>query len=148
MSLEDWLRNGWLTEHKTSKEEITDLFRLIDRDLRDCQASGLSPDWKLNIAYNAALQSAKAALAAAGYRAQREAHHYRIIHSLEYTVQASERLIVQLDLFRKKRNISDYERAGTISDQEVHEMIDLAKSLRKMVEKWLEKNFSEIVVKK
>lgn len=148
MSLKDWLRNGWLIEHKTSKEEITDLFRLIDRDISDCQASGLSSDWKLNIAYNAALQSAKAALAAAGYRAPREAHHYRIIHSLEYTVQAKERLIVQLDLFRKKRNISDYERAGTISDQEVHEMIDLARSLREMVEKWLRKNYPDLVQKK
>jgi hypothetical protein len=148
MSLEEWLRNGWLTEHRTSREEISDLFRLIDRDLKDCQPSALSSDWKLNIAYNAALQSAKAALAAAGYRATREAHHYRIIHSLEHTVQADQKLIVQLDLFRKKRNISDYERAGTISDQEVHEMIDLAKALREMVVKWLRKNYPELVLKK
>ena len=46
------------------------------------------------------------------------------------------------------RNISDYERAGTISDQEVHEMIDLAKALREMVEKWLRKNYPELVLKK
>ncbi|MFC2165410.1 HEPN domain-containing protein [Acidobacteriota bacterium] len=147
MSLEEWLRNGWLTAHKTSREEIFDLFRLIDRDLRDCQASALSPDWKLNIAYNAALQSAKTALGAAGYRAPREAHHYRTIHSLEHTVQADQKFIVKLDLFRKKRNISDYERAGTISDQEVDELIDLAKSLRDMVEKWLRKNYPDFFKK-
>ena len=46
------------------------------------------------------------------------------------------------------RNISDYERAGTISDQEVHEMIDLAKALREMVENWLRKNSPELVLKK
>jgi hypothetical protein len=148
MSLEEWLRNGWLTEHRTSREEISDLFRLIDRDLKDCKSSALSSDWKLNIAYNAALQSAKAALAAAGYRATREAHHFRIIHSLEHTVQADQKLIVQFDLFRKKRNISDYERAGTISNQEVYEMIDLAKTLREIVEKWLRKNYPELVLKK
>lgn len=148
MSLEDWLRNGWLTEHRTSREEISDLFKLINRDLKDCQASSLSQDWKLNIAYNAALQSAKAALAAAGYRAPREALHFRIIHSLAHTVQADHRTILRLDLFRKKRNISDYERAGTISDQEVLEMIDLAKSLRVIVNKWIGKNYPELLLKK
>jgi len=147
MSLEDWLQNGWLTEHSASREEISDLFRLIDRDLKDCQTSALSEDWKLTIAYNAALQSAKAALAAAGYRATRKSHLYRIICSLEYTVEADRELIVLLDLFRKKRNISDYERAGAISDQEVQEAIGLAKSLRKTVEKWLRENHPELPLK-
>lgn len=45
------------------------------------------------------------------------------------------------------RNISDYERAGTISDQEVHEMIDLAKALREMVEKWLRRNYPVLNLK-
>ena len=67
MSLEDWLSNSWLTEHKTSPREIKDLLDVADRDITDCQLSQLSADWKLNIAYNAALQTATAALAAAGY---------------------------------------------------------------------------------
>lgn len=46
----------------------------------------MSPDWKLNIAYNAALQAATAALAASGYRAAREQHHYRTIQSLAHTL--------------------------------------------------------------
>jgi len=37
--------------------------------------AGLDPDWRLNIAYNAALHSATAALAAEGYRATRESYH-------------------------------------------------------------------------
>ncbi len=40
-------------------------------------------------------------------------------------------------MFRKKRNISDYLRAGEVSDQEVTEMIALAKKLRKKVEEWI-----------
>ena len=63
MSLKDWLKNGWLVEHKTSPQEITDLLGVMDRDLADCETPGLSPDWRLNIAYNAALQAATAALA-------------------------------------------------------------------------------------
>ncbi len=39
MSLTDWLNNGWLVEHKTSPQEIADLFGVADRDLTDCQAA-------------------------------------------------------------------------------------------------------------
>ena len=46
----------------------------------------VSDDWRFAIAYNAALQAATAALAAAGYRASRENHHYRVIQSLELTL--------------------------------------------------------------
>jgi hypothetical protein len=49
MSLEDWLRNGWLVEHKTGAGEITELLALADRDLADCRVQGLSADWRLNI---------------------------------------------------------------------------------------------------
>ncbi len=144
MSLRDWLRNGWLIEHQTSLQEITDLLGLADRDLTECQIPGLSPDWRLNIAYNAALQAATAALAAAGYRAGRESHHYRVIQSLAHTIKADAGLIAQLDRFRKKRNIGGYERAGMTSDQEVKEMLALAQKLRNDVEEWLGANHPEL----
>ena len=137
MTLINWLKNRWLTEHVTNHQEITELLEIADRDLKDCQASELSADWKLSIAYNAALQAATAALAAAGYRAGREAHHYRIIQSLVHTIQAEASLVNQFDKFRKKRNIGGYERAGATSDQEAGEMITLASKLRKDVEEWL-----------
>lgn len=35
MSLNDWLRYGWLVEHEPSAGEIRDLFAVIDRDLRN-----------------------------------------------------------------------------------------------------------------
>lgn len=130
MSLKDWLKNGWLIEHRTSPQEIKDLLSVVDRDLADSRASGLSPDGRLNISYNAALQAAHAALAACGYRSSRDAHHYRVIQSLAYTIEADAMLIIQFDKFRKKRNIGGYERAGLVSDQEAGEMFSLAKRLR------------------
>ncbi|MEK6709462.1 MAG: hypothetical protein AABZ64_02675 [Nitrospinota bacterium] len=145
MSLKDWLADGWLREHRTSPEEIRDLLGVADRDLADCQAPGLSPDWRLNIAYNAALQAATAALAASGFRPSREAHHYRAIQSLAHTVGAESRLIVQLDQFRKKRNIGEYERAGAVSEQEAKEMTALARALRRDVEKWLRAEHPELM---
>ena len=145
MSLEDWLRNRWLVEHKTSPTEIAELMAIADRDLADCQVQGLSPDWRLNIAYNAALQAATAALAACGYRAAREAHHYRVIQSLALTIGADTTLVRQFELFRKKRNIGGYERAGTVSDQEAKEMIALAERIRREVLDCLKSNHPELL---
>ena len=137
MSLRDWLRNGWLTEHETTRQEIADLLSVVDRDLSDCQSSGLSADWRLGIAYNAALQVAIAGLAAEGCRVARESHHFRAIQSLAFTLGCDAALTAQLEAFRKKRNISDYERAGAVSAQEAGEMIDLAKRLRDGLVRWL-----------
>jgi hypothetical protein len=137
MSLKDWSTNGWLVEHKTSPAEIAELLEIAHRDLTDCRIEGLSADWKLNIAYNAALQATTAALAACGYRASRYAHHYRIIQSLVLTIGADPSLVQKLDAFRKKRNISGYDRVGMVSDQEATEMISLAERIEEDIISWL-----------
>ena len=126
MSLKNWLSNGWLTEHKSSRQEIGDLLAIAERDLEQALTPGLSPDWRLNIAYNAALQMAVAALAAVGFRARKDNKHYRVIQSLAFTIGLDSDLVLLFDQFRKKRNISDYERAGMVSDQEASEMYALA----------------------
>jgi hypothetical protein len=148
MSLKDWLKSGWVVEHKSSPREIADLFKAADRDLSDCRASGLSSDWKLNIAYSAALHMATAALAAAGFRSARDSHHYRTIQSLSFTIGADTVLISQFDQFRKKRNIGVYEIAGAVSDLEADAMVSLAIKLRKDVEESLRANHPELFRKK
>jgi uncharacterized protein (UPF0332 family) len=145
MSLTEWLSSGWLVEHRSSRQEIRELLGIADRDLADCQTKGLSPDSQLSLAYNAALQLATAALAAAGYRAAREAHHYRAIQSLACTIGAKADLVAEFDRFRKKRNISDYERAGAVSAEEAKEMLALAMMLRKTVSEWLKKKHPELL---
>ncbi len=104
----------------------------------------MSPEWRLNIAYNAALQVATAALAACGYRAAREAHHFRVIHSLGLTIGAKEALIRRFDAFRKKRNVGAYERMGTVSDQESTEMFEPAGDLHEKVVIWLRSHHPEL----
>ena len=139
-NLKDWLKFGWFKEHKASRQEIADLFAVADRDLAACKTSGLHNDWRFNIAYNAALQLASAALAAAGYQAERSNHHYRVIESLGLTLGVDAATIKLFDTFRKKRNISDYERTGGVSDLEADEMRRLAERLRVDVEVWIRKN--------
>jgi hypothetical protein len=145
MSLSAWLSYGWLIEHEPSAAEIQDLLALVERDLGDSGVPHLSPDWRLNIAYNAALQAATAALAAAGYRASREAHHYRAIQSLALTIGSPSSVIARLDLFRKKRNLGGYERAGAVSDQEAAEMRELAQEIAREVRRWLDENRPDLM---
>jgi len=137
MSLEDWRSNGWVSAHESSPQEIKDLLAISDRDLKDCQSEGLSADWRFNIAYNALLQAATAALAAAGYRAGRDAHHYRILQSLEFTAGPDVSVLRHLDAFRKKRNLAGYDRIGAVSDLEVREIIRTARTIRRQVETWI-----------
>ena len=49
-------------------------------------------------------------------------------------------MVRKLDLFRKKRNITDYERADTVSDIEAEEMRKLAEQLRISVQAFLRKH--------
>ena len=138
MSLKDWHQAAWLVEHETSPREIGDLFALSDRDLESASASELSPDWKHNIAYSAALSCAAIALAASGYRPARGQHHYRLIHSIPLTIGSEmEETARFLEAARKKRNVGIYERAGVISEGEAMEMLSLAKGLRRQVEDWI-----------
>ena len=145
MTLEQYLENKWLVGHQSSKDEILRLLLLIERDLSDCSVSKISPDWRLAIAYNAALQCANTALLAAGYRVARgSSHHYMAIESLEYTLSPGSGVIRTLDAFRKKRNISDYERAGTVSEKEVQELYGLASGLFISLKDWLKKEHPEL----
>ena len=145
MSFRDWQRNSWLVEHQTSAEEITALLAIVERDLANAKVAGLSDDWRLNIAYNAALQAATAALAAAGFRAAREQHHYRTIQSLALTIGWPALKVDGFDRFRKKRNIIGYASAGVVSEQEAREMHQLAAGLRDDVLAWLGKRHPKLL---
>jgi hypothetical protein len=145
MSLQSWLQNSWLGRHTTSAEEIANLLRISDRDLAACKAKELPADWKLAIAYNAGLQAATAALAAAGYRASRDNHHYRVIQSLEFTIAADRKQVDAFDGFRKKRNVSSYDLSGAVSEKEAAEMLRLATAIRSAVEKWIRTTRPELI---
>jgi len=147
MTLKDWLNNGWLVEHKTSPQEINQFLSLAESDLKNSDVAGLDLDWQLKIAYSAALCLANAALAASGFRATHDNSHHRIIGSLAHTIGAEKRLVDTFDAFRKKRNISQYETAGMVSDTEAREMKALARELERRVTACLKTNHPELLPK-
>ena len=54
-------------------------------------------------------------------------------------------MIDHLDGFRKMRNVSDYERAGVVSEQAAEELLTLAKQLQKIVIEWLQSKYPELL---
>lgn len=145
MTLLDWLQNAWLLPHEVSPSEVRELLPVVDRDLQSAVVPHLSDDWRLAIAYNAALQAAAAALAVAGYRVPTGQHHVRLIRSLQHTIGADPAIVRQLDRFRRKRNVSEYQRAGTVSHEEVRQMLDLAVRIRAAVVAWIEAQHPEML---
>ena len=144
VSLADWLANRWIVAHQPTAEEVADLFAVVDRDLVDAAIPRLSADWRLGIAYNAALQLATLALAAAGYRPGRERAHERAILSLRDTVGIAAKTVDLLDAIRRKRNQISYEHAGTTSAGEAAELYDVVTALRGDVVRWLRKKHAAL----
>jgi len=113
--------------------------------MADAQVDTISVDRKFATAYNAALTLSIAALAASGYRPAGEGHHYWAIQSLAFTLQLDAETVEKFNKFRRKRNITNYERSGSVSEKEVSEMLELARSLQMALETWLKKNHPELL---
>ena len=147
MSLELWANNAWLREHKTSVQEVTNLLFLVERDLSDSAMLEISLDWRFNIVYNAGLQLATVVLYASGYRSGRgESKHYRVIQTIPHVLGYEFRAIRDyLDSCRRKRNISEYDAVGTISEKEVKDLTNIVKDFKAKVEKWLSLNHPDLI---
>jgi uncharacterized protein (UPF0332 family) len=147
MSLNDWQKNGWLQPHRTSREEVQNILQIINRDLRDNQLPELSLDWRFAISYNAALQCCTIALYCKGFKSGRgQSEHYRVIQSLPLTMgEKYNEMRDYLNACRAKRNISDYDAAGTISKQEVRELSEAAQELYNDLNIWLKNKYPQYV---
>jgi hypothetical protein len=123
VTLQRYLENSWLQRHETSPQEITELLAIADRDIGQSQTPGLGPEWRLSIAYNAALQLATAVLAAAGYRAERQNKHQRTIECLAFTLGLERRAIDFFDVCRRKRHSNVYDQVGAGLEKGVRSLL-------------------------
>lgn len=136
-----------MREYKTSAQEITDVLALVERDLADAARQEVSTDWRFNIAYNAGLQLATLVLYAAGYRAGRgESKHYRVIQAIPLVMgEQFSTLRDYLDNCRRKRNVSEYDAVGTVSEKEAEDLISAVQEFKIEVEHWLRSNHGELL---
>ncbi|MBN1274257.1 MAG: hypothetical protein JXB26_18500 [Candidatus Aminicenantes bacterium] len=147
MSLDDWEQAGWLRKYETSAKEISNLLSLVGRDLKDSLQEEISLDWRFNIAYNAALQLATLILYSSGYRTGRgESKHYRVIQAISLIMGNQLNPIRDyLDSCRRKRNTSEYDAVGTVSEKEFNDLIRTARDFKIQVIDWLRKNHPDLI---
>jgi len=124
--------------HQTSRQELDDLRAVIRRDL--------SEDRRFATAYNAALQTAKMAIACAGYRVGAVPGHHTI--SFECAGLAlgkqADGLVGFFDVSRRKRNIIDYTGVQIATPTETAEVLGRAQDFSAMVETWIQANYPQL----
>jgi hypothetical protein len=142
MSLHKWAEYGWLRREETSPDEIQRLLKVVDRDLADSAVDKISDDLRFIAALGAALVCATIPLRASGYRTTTgRGQHEKTIESLEFTVEASSKIIQALKTLSRKRNAANYDMADAISEQDLKRVTAIAAELRSTVVGWLEKKY-------
>jgi len=144
MTLTKWLENGWLRRHRTSREEISGLLGIADRDIADAKST-ISADWRFGIAYNAALKLCTILLYAEGYKAEKTLQHYRTIMALPIILGPQRKKDADyLNACRAKRNLVEYDRVGGVTDQDADELIGFVREFKEEVLSWLKENHSSL----
>ena len=145
MTLNQLLADGKLAKHGTSRQEIASPLKVIDRDIADASIKTVSSDRRFAIAYNAALQLATVALCCKGYKAIRLGHHFAVLQTLKETMGQEFRSRADyFDMCRTKRNITDYDRAGEISEHEANELLQEVKNFKQEVKDWLRQHYPKL----
>lgn len=148
MTLKQFLAEDRLRRHRTTTKEIQDLLRVADRNLKDAAVEEISFDLRFTTAYQAALQLATIVLAASGYRTKGAGHHWITFKILpELFGRGIKDLADYFEQCRNKRNLSDYDRAGEISDDEASELLGEVKKFRGTVLDWLKTHHPKVVPK-
>ena len=146
MSLQNWENNGWLRPHKTSREEISNLLGIVNRDLKDANQNDISADWRFGIAYNAALKLCTILLYAEGYRPEKTLAHYRTIQALPLIVgKKREEDVDYLETCRIKRNKVEYDYVGSTTESDADELIEFVSDLKNDVINWLKKVHPQLI---
>lgn len=143
MSIDNFLKTGVLVEQGSSKEEIADLLKIVERDLEDSAQTEISDDWQFGIAYNAALKLANVLVRASGYRVKGQGHHMNTIAMIPLILGPHKKDDSDyLDACRRKRNIVEYDCVGGATANDVKELREFVLEFQKEVQTWLSKNFS------
>ncbi len=143
MSLENYVENAWLRREPTSAQEIADQLGIVERSMRD-----------------AAVQESRTIFAST--RPSTLCLHLPIQHCAQVATESpisraimlarlrhsSTPLVLRkLLAFSKKRNVASYDSAGSVSTQELEQILITATGLRDSVEAWLRKVHPEFLTK-
>lgn len=140
MTIDNFLKNGVLVKQDSSEDEISDLLKIVERDLEDSAQTEISNDWQFGIAYNAALKLANILVRASGYRVKGQGHHMYTIAMIPLILGNYKKDDADyLDACRRKRNIVEYDCVGGATTEDVKELREFVQEFQKEVLTWLSK---------
>ena len=146
MTWQELLAEGRVERHRTSKQELTALRSAIERNHRDAGVAQLSADNRFGLAYEAALLTAKMALACAGYRVKGPGAHQTTFAALKLALGPEiAKTAVYFERCRRKRNELSYDTAGVATDTEASEILFEARAFHDMVERWIAQSHPNLV---
>jgi hypothetical protein len=140
MSWAKLLANNTVTKLPATKSEIDNLRTIVARSLSDVAAVGLSVDARFIMAYDAARTLSLILVRAAGYRPRTAGGHYNTFLALEAADPAFAALSAYFDGCRIKRNASEYDLAGGVSDTDAHGLLETVQQFVFDADAWLEKH--------
>lgn len=147
MSLSNLAKIGKLHPHVPQRDETQRLLNGLERSLTDAYVKGLSNEGRLAAAYDALLRIATIALRASGYRTNLDqpGHHAITLQALSLTLGVDKDLVVQVDTFRRKRNLAAYEGDDSVSDGDLTELLALVEALKPKLLAWLQDAHPELM---
>lgn len=138
-ALASLVRAGRLRQEPASRQEISRFLESADTAIADAGIAALSASGRFKHAYDAAHTLALCALRAHGLRPASVAGHRAIVFELlGHTIGADPTLYATLLRYHTRRNKSEYEGLATVSEAEARELLDLARSLRSVLQAWLQ----------
>lgn len=147
MTLDNLVGRG-LEKAESDSEELARYLGRVRRKLEDSRQKNISLDSRFDVAFEALLQVALAALRANGYRTTSGAGHQQLaIQALPKSIGVSAADVRALDEFRKKRSAGLYLAEFEPSEAEVDALIVAVERLHRQLLAWLKANRPELLGK-
>lgn len=137
MTWAELLANHAVTRLPPTKAELANLRSIVARSLKDVVVPGLSADARFIMAYDAARTLSLMIVRAAGYRPRAVGGHYNTFLALEAADPAFAALSAYFDGCRIKRNASEYDFAGGVSDTDADSLLQVVQKFRVDAEAWV-----------
>jgi hypothetical protein len=144
MTWQTLLANNIVTAIATSKGELDNLRSIVNRSLADVTAPGLSADARFIMAYGAARTLSLIVVRASGYRPRTIGGHYNTFRALGVADAAFAQLSVYFDGCRMKRNASEYDFAGGVTETDATGLLQAVQQFAADVETWVRARFPQL----
>lgn len=128
-------------EHKleqvpVSRDDVERLLKKMDHDLDAAEYNReKAPDWVLKMASEAILSDSTALMAARGYHAKVNGHHYMTIRFAQLALPQYTALLDRAEMLRRRRHQVTYGTVYVVSAEEMEGTLELAHQLTAILKK-------------